>query len=196
LVNAIDQKDNYTYGHSERVGFLAKVTGQSLGLTSKELQKLEWAGLLHDVGKIGIPEHVLNKPGRLTPEEFDLIKEHPGRSYEVLRPVASLEPVLDAVLYHHENPDGTGYPKGLKGEEIPLMARIIHVVDVFDALTSTRSYRGAYDVERAIEIISKDSGTKLDAQIVECFFGAWAILPKSHPEQYRRWFGAAKEMPT
>jgi HD-GYP domain-containing protein (c-di-GMP phosphodiesterase class II) len=193
LVNAIDQKDNYTYGHSERVGFLAKVTGQALGMPTKQLQELEWAGLLHDVGKIGIPEHVLNKPGRLTEEEFALIKEHPGRSYEVLKPVASLEPVLDAVLHHHENPDGTGYPKGLKGEDIPLMARIIHVVDVFDALTSTRSYRGAYDTERAIDIMKKDAGTKLDAQIVECFLGAWSMLANSHPEQYRKWFGSGRE---
>jgi len=188
LVNAIDQKDSDTYGHSERVGFLAKITGQSVGMTPKQLQQLEWAGLLHDVGKIGIPEHVLNKPGRLTDEEFALIKEHPSRSFEVLRPVASLEPVLDAVLYHHENPDGTGYPSGLKGEDIPLMARIIHVVDMFDALTSTRSYRGAYDVEHSIAIMKKDAGTKLDARIVEHFLEAWNYLPRTHPEQYKRWF--------
>ncbi len=193
LVNAIDQKDNYTYGHSERVGFLAKITGQYMGMPARHLQELEWAGLLHDVGKIGIPEHVLNKPGRLSDEEFALIKEHPSRSFEVLRPVASLEPVLDAVLYHHENPDGSGYPCGLKGDEIPLMARIIHVVDVFDALTSTRSYRQAYNVDRAIEILRKDAGTKLDAQIVDQFLKAWALLPKSHPEQLKRWFGSEQE---
>lgn len=193
LVNAIDQKDNYTYGHSERVGFLAKVVGQYMGLPARQLQELEWAGLLHDVGKIGIPEHVLNKPGRLTEEEFALIKEHPARSYEVLKPVASLEPVLDAVLYHHENPDGTGYPRGLKREEIPLMAAIVHVVDVFDALTSTRSYRGAYQLDRAMEILKHDAGTKLDAEIVEHFMGAWAMLPKTHPEQFKRWFGPERE---
>lgn len=195
LVNAIDQKDNYTYGHSERVGFLAKITGQFMGMPAKQLQELEWAGLLHDVGKIGIPEHVLNKPGKLTDEEFALIKEHPSRSFEVLRPVASLEPVLDAVLYHHENPDGTGYPCGLKGAEIPLMARIIHVVDVFDALTSTRSYRQAFDLDRAIGILTKDAGTKLDGQIVDYFLKAWAQLPKSHPEQLKRWFSTEKEEP-
>ena len=195
LVSAIDQKDNYTYGHSERVGFLSKATGQHMGLSPRHLQELEWAGMLHDVGKIGIPEVVLNKPGKLTDEEFAIIKEHPQRSYDVLKPVASLEPVLKGVLHHHENPDGTGYPAGLVGEDIPLYARIIHVVDVFDALTSTRSYRGAFDVGRAIEILEKDAGTKLDADIVREFLGTWQALPHTHPEEYQRWFGEMQEKP-
>lgn len=194
LVNAIDQKDNYTSGHSERVGFLAKITGLHLGLPAVKLQELEWAGLLHDVGKIGIPERVLNKPGKLTEEEFSLIRQHPARSFEVLRPVASLEPVLEAVLYHHENPDGSGYPKGLRGDEIPLSARIVHVVDVFDALTSTRSYRSAFNAERAITLLRQDAGTKLDAQIVDAFVAAWRNLPTTHPEQYHRWFHACTEV--
>jgi HD-GYP domain-containing protein (c-di-GMP phosphodiesterase class II) len=193
LVNAIDQKDNYTSGHAERVGLLAKATGQYMNLTPTELQTLEWAGLLHDVGKIGIPEQLLNKPGRLTDEEFALIKGHPSRGYEVLKPVASLEPILEAVLHHHESPDGSGYPDGLKGDQIPLLARIIHVVDVFDALTSTRSYRDAYDYERAIKILKEDAGTKLDSEIVGNFLDMWSRLPTTHPEQYERWFGVAKE---
>jgi HD-GYP domain-containing protein (c-di-GMP phosphodiesterase class II) len=194
LVNAIDQKDPYTAGHSERVGFLARITGEHMGLSATQIQELEWSGLLHDIGKIGIPESVLNKPGGLTPEELAIIKGHPSRSYEVLRPVVSLEPLLDPVLYHHENPDGTGYPAGLKGDEIPLLARIIHVVDVFDALTSTRSYRKAFRVEKAIEIIQADAGTKLDATIVSQFLEAWALLPQTHPEQYERFFAATKEV--
>lgn len=193
LVNAIDQKDAYTAGHSERVGFLAKVTGQHIGLPARQLQDLEWAGLLHDIGKIGIPEEVLNKAGRLTPEEFALIKGHPSRSFEVLRPVASLAGLLEGVLYHHENPDGTGYPEGLKGDQIPLMARIIHVVDVFDALTSTRSYRKAFPVEEAMKMLWKDAGTKLDTGIVQEFMETWGLLPKTHPEQYERWFANTKE---
>lgn len=193
LVNAIDQKDPYTAGHSERVGFLAKITGEHMGLPAAQVQDLEWAGLLHDVGKIGIPEDVLNKPGKLTAEEFAIIKGHPSRSYEVLRPVAKLEGVLDGVLYHHENPDGSGYPKGLKGDQIPLAARIIHVVDVFDALTSTRSYREAFPFERAVSILRKDAGTRLDARIVEEFLAAWQLLRKTHPEEYTRWFGGVKE---
>jgi HD-GYP domain-containing protein (c-di-GMP phosphodiesterase class II) len=193
LVNAIDQKDPYTAGHSERVGFLAKITGEHIGLREAEIQHLEWAGLLHDVGKIGIPEGVLNKPGRLSPEEYAVIKGHPARSFEVLRPVAQLGTLLDAVLYHHENPDGTGYPKGLKGDEIPLVARIIHVVDVFDALTSTRSYREAFSVSKAIEILRQDAGKKLDAVIVKEFLDAWALLPKTHPEEYERWFANIRQ---
>jgi len=193
LVNAIDQKDNYTSGHSERVGFLARATGQAMGLPAKQLKELEWAALLHDVGKIGIPEHVLNKPGKLTEDEYAIIKGHPSRGEEILDPVASLEPVLEGVLYHHENPDGTGYPEGLEGDAIPVLARIIHVVDVFDALTSTRSYRKAYNVERALNILKNDAGTKLDTEIVQQFFGAWARLPVTHPAEYERWFGSRKE---
>ena len=193
LVHAIDQKDNYTSGHSERVGFLAKAVGQHMGLPAQALQRLEWTGLLHDIGKIGIPGQVLKKPGRLTDEEYRIIKEHPSRSFDVLKPVASLAPVLDGVLYHHENPDGTGYPKGLKGDEIPLAARIVHVVDVFDALTSTRSYRAAFSDERAIEIMKDDAGTKLDAEIVNQFLATWAALPRTHPEQFERWFGSSRQ---
>lgn len=193
LVHAVDQKDNYTSGHSERVGFLAKAVGQHMGLTTKMLQVLEWTGLLHDIGKIGIPGQVLKKPGRLTPEEYAIIQEHSSRSFEVLKPVASLEPVLDGVLYHHENPDGTGYPKGLKGNDIPLTARIVHVVDVYDALTSTRSYRAAYNHERAIEIIKNDAGTKLDAEIVSQFLGTWDDLSHTHPEPFEQWFGSRQQ---
>jgi len=193
LVHAVDQKDNYTSGHSERVGFLAKAVGQHMGLPTKTLQVLEWTGLLHDIGKIGIPGKVLKKPGRLTPEEYAIIQEHPSRSFEVLKPVASLEPVLDGVLYHHENPDGTGYPKGLKDNDIPLAARIVHVVDVYDALTSTRSYRSAYSHTHAIEIIKNDAGTKLDAEIVSQFLSTWDDLPRTHPELFEQWFGSRQQ---
>jgi len=193
LVNAIDAKDSYTCGHSERVGLLAKATGQLMGLPPGQLKELEWAALLHDVGKIGIPEQVLNKPGRLTDEEYAVVKNHPLRGFEILRPAALLEPVLRGVLHHHENPDGTGYPDGLKADEIPLMARIIHVVDVFDALTSTRPYRKSYDVDHALNILGADAGTKLDARVVEAFLTVWARLPATHPQEYERWFGPGRE---
>ncbi len=193
LVNAIDQKDSYTCGHSERVGFLAKLTGKTLGLSSEQQQYLEWAGLLHDVGKIGIPEAVLNKPGPLNDEEQALIREHPRRSYQVLKPVAMLEPLLPAVLYHHENPDGSGYPEGLQRDEIPLAARIVHVVDVFDALTSSRSYRSAFQIDRAIALMKEDAGTKLDAEIVDLFLNIWNNLPMTHPNTYAKWFTASRE---
>lgn len=171
LVAAIDKKDHYTRGHSERVGLLARLTGREMGLAAPELQTLEWAGLLHDVGKIGVSEAILRKPGALTPEEFDEIKKHPAMGYEILKPVASLGPVLDGVLYHHENPDGSGYPTGRVGPDIPLFARIIHVVDVFDALTSARAYRPAFTVEQACAILRADAGSKLDGDATAAFLG-------------------------
>lgn len=174
LVAAIDKKDHYTSGHSERVGIWARLTGQEMGLPERDLQMLQWAGLLHDVGKIGVPEAILQKSGRLTTEEFDIIKQHPCMGYEILKPISSLTDVLDGVLHHHENPDGSGYPHGLKGDDIPLFARIIHVVDVYDALVSNRSYRPAFTCEGALAVMRKESGTKLDAQVVEAFLRALA----------------------
>lgn len=188
LVSAIDKKDNYTSGHSERVGFLARLTGEQLGLPAADLQWLEWAGILHDVGKIGIREEVLGKRGRLTEEEFAHIKEHPRMGYEILKPIAQFDPVLQGVLHHHENPDGTGYPIGLKGDDIPMFARIIHVSDVFDALSSDRSYRPAFTVEQACEIIVKDAGTKLDAEVAAAFLEALKAFRAAQPQKFARLF--------
>ncbi|MBL8879732.1 MAG: HD-GYP domain-containing protein [Phycisphaerales bacterium] len=188
LVAAIDKKDHYTCGHSERVALLARATGETLGLTANDLQTIEWAGLLHDVGKIGIPEAILCKPGKLTDEEFDVIKRHPRMGYEILRPIASFDRVLEAVLYHHEQPDGRGYPEGLHANEIPLLARIIHVVDVFDALTSTRSYRNAFSVEQAIDIIRKDSGTRIDSEMASAFERAITAMETENPAGFRQMF--------
>lgn len=196
LANAIDAKDNYTSGHSERVGWLAKLTGQALGYSNAQLQVLEWAGLLHDVGKIGVPESILNKPGKLTPEEFEEIKKHPRLGYEVLKPVASFGLVLDAVLYHHENHDGSGYPTGLRGEEIPPAARIIHVVDIFDALTSTRSYRPGFNVAQAFEILRKDAGRVTDPRITAAFLQAFERYMAEEPADFSRRFAhLAKSSP-
>lgn len=184
LVAAIDKKDHYTCGHSERVGLLARLTGEELGMPPHELDVLEMAGLLHDVGKIGIPEDILNKRGRLTDEEFDVIKQHPQMGYEILKPIASFEVVLNGALYHHENWDGTGYPDGLRGDQIPIVARIIHVVDVFDALSSTRSYRKAFSIEKATEIVTTEAGTKFDANVISAFM----IALKRFQEEYARQF--------
>ncbi|MFN0137635.1 MAG: HD-GYP domain-containing protein [Phycisphaerae bacterium] len=170
LVAAIDKKDRYTSGHSERVGFLSRRMAEWLKLGREEVDQLEWAGLLHDVGKIGIPEEILNKPGKLTPEEFETIKKHPEMGYEILKHIQSFQHILDGVLYHHEQPDGGGYPRGLREDEIPLSARVIHVADVFDALSSARSYRGKFDIQRALDIMRSEAGTKLDARIVPVFF--------------------------
>ncbi len=188
LVAAIDKKDHYTSGHSERVGFLTRLIAQEFGLSAAELQITEWAGLLHDIGKIGIPETILCKPGKLTKEEFDVIKKHPRMGYDILKPIASFELVLDGVLYHHENPDGSGYPKGLHGDQIPLVARIIHVADTFDALTSTRSYREAFSYERAYEIIRQDMGKRMDREAAEAFFRAFGKFQENEPEKFERLF--------
>lgn len=162
LVNAVDQKDPYTSGHSLRVGYYSTLLGEALGLPDADLQMLRWSALLHDVGKIGIRDEVLKKQGRLTEEEFDHIKEHPVRSHQVVREVPQLSAALDGVLHHHEHFDGGGYPSGLAGEDIPLQARIIQIADVFDALTSTRSYRAANDWSKALDIMKRESGTTLD----------------------------------
>lgn len=184
FVNAIDAKDNYTSDHSERVGGLARLAGEALGLPNERLLVLEWAGLLHDVGKIGVREQILNKPGQLTEAEFAEVKNHPRIGYDMLRPVAHFGPILDAVLYHHENYDGSGYPEGLRGEQIPLDARVIHVVDIFDALTTDRPYRGQYDVERAFELLLKDAGRVTDPQVTPLFVEALRHQMLNHPDVF------------
>jgi HD-GYP domain-containing protein (c-di-GMP phosphodiesterase class II) len=193
LVNAIDAKDNYTSAHSERVGGFARLTGQALGLPRVRLQTLEWAGLLHDVGKIGIPETILNKAGPLTPEEFEHMKRHARVGHEVLKPVAQFEPVLEAVLYHHENFDGSGYPEGLQGQQIPLDARIIHVVDIFDALTTTRPYRDSYDFEQAARVLEAGAGGATDPEITRLFIETLRRYRAEEPAGFRARFGHLTE---
>lgn len=188
LVSAIDKKDHYTSGHSERVGFLSQLIGRRMGLTPEQLQDLEWGGLLHDVGKIGIQDGILTKPGGLTADEFDLIKKHPLMSYEIIAPIDCMESVRDVVLFHHELPDGTGYPKGLKGEEIPLLARIVHVADTFDALTTSRSYRSAFPVSKALDIMNREKGSKLDPEIVGRFVDAFEAFRVEQPDEFRQLF--------
>ncbi|RMF83610.1 MAG: HD domain-containing protein, partial [Planctomycetota bacterium] len=128
----------------------------------------------------------------LTAEEFDIIKKHPEMGYEILKPIRSFEHILDGVLYHHENPDGSGYPHGLRGDEIPLFARIIHVVDVFDALSSQRSYRDAFTVDRAIRIIREEAGDKLDAEIAEVFLREIANFREEQADAFEAMFPSAK----
>jgi hypothetical protein len=162
LVEAVEAKDPYTRGHTQRVAELSVLIGQELHLAPDQLRTLNQAAMLHDIGKIGIPDSILNKPGPLLPEEFAIIKDHPVRGHRIIEKVRSLQQELGGVRHHHERLDGSGYPDGLRGQEIPLHARIIAVADVFDALTSARPYRGPWPVERAIEIIDSEAGTKLD----------------------------------
>jgi len=167
LAAAIDEKDPYTRGHSDRVAKYSVMIGQQLGLPSVELDRLRISALLHDVGKIGVDDRVLKKPGALTPEEFQIMKQHPSKGANIMRPVAQLKDVLPGIELHHEHVDGKGYPYGLKGEEIPMMARIIAVSDTLDAITTNRPYQSAMDIEAALRIIRKISGTKFDVKVVE-----------------------------
>jgi len=188
LANAIDAKDAYTRGHSARVGGFATMLGKTLGLSSTELTVLEWSGMLHDVGKIGISDQILNKPGRLSDAERDIIQRHPRMSYDVLRPVARLGPVLDAVLYHHENWDGSGYPEGRRAHGIPFTARVIRVADSFDALTSSRAYRSGYPYEAALRIIQHESGRAFDPELANAFLDMLADFRRTHPAEFAKCF--------
>lgn len=169
LVNAIETKDAYFQGHSKRVHRYAMQMASHLNLPAKEMEALKWAAVLHDIGKIGIPERILCKPGKLTEKELDLIKQHPMKGKTILEPIRQLRPSMDAIAYHHENYSGTGYPEGLKGEAIPLTARIIAVADTFDALTSQRSYREPKAPRKAFQVMEQLAGTRLDPHLVKVF---------------------------
>jgi HD-GYP domain-containing protein (c-di-GMP phosphodiesterase class II) len=166
LAAAIDEKDPYTRGHSGRVAKYSVIIGQQLGLPSADLEKIRISALLHDVGKIGVDDRVLKKPGALTPEEFGLMKQHPLKGANIMRPVAQLKEMLPGIELHHEHMNGGGYPHGLKGDEIPLMARIIAVADTLDAMTTNRPYQSAMDLEFAMNSIQKLAITKFDAAVV------------------------------
>ena len=170
---AIDAKDPYTRGHSERVAELSRLIARSLG-QSEEFQHKLWIGaLLHDVGKIGIEDRVLNKSGVLTPEEFEQMKAHPTIGAEILQPIEALRDMLPAVKWHHENWNGKGYPDKLRGASIPLMARIVAVADCFDAITTSRPYQEAYAPRYAAEMITQLAGSRFDAKVVTAFLRAF-----------------------
>ena len=169
MSSAIDARDPYTQGHSERVAKLGYELARILGISDTACQEIYLAGLLHDLGKIGIPDHILHKAGALTDEEFAVIKQHPEIGHRIIEQLGKLHFVLPGVLYHHERWDGKGYPHGLKQESIPLMARILAVADSFDAMTSSRPYRGAMPIDKAAAVIRGGAGQQWDAAIVDCF---------------------------
>lgn len=170
LTSAIDAKDPYTSGHSNRVAYFSVALAEQMGLSKADCDTLYLAGLLHDIGKIGIDDNVLNKPGQLTDEEYEQIKLHPQLGYEILKGVRQLDKVLPIVLHHHESWDGSGYPHGLKGEAIPKMARIMAVADAFDAMSSNRPYRQGMPDEKLDRILHAGAGKHWDAEVVEAFF--------------------------
>jgi len=170
LGNAIDAKDAYTEGHAERVAHYSVAIGKQLNLPYEQLRRLRLGGVLHDIGKIGVPEAILNKPGPLTPEEFDVMKKHPEIGERICAPLKSLRDMLPMIRSHHERPNGSGYPDRLRGDEIPLEARIVCLADVYDALATTRSYKRAFTRERCIDILRQDTVKGLfDPQVVEAF---------------------------
>src|SRR6266852_4406503 len=172
LAAAIDEKDPYTRGHSGRVAKYSTLIGQELGLTMEELDKLRIAALLHDVGKIGVEDRVLKKPGSLTPEEFGLMKQHTVKGANIMRPVSQLKEMLPGIELHHEHMDGRGYPYGLQGQQIPLMARIIGVADTLDAMTTNRPYQSAMELDYAMDRIRALAGSKFDAVVVNALESA------------------------
>jgi HD-GYP domain-containing protein (c-di-GMP phosphodiesterase class II) len=163
---AIDEKDPYTRGHSGRVAKYSIIIGEYMNLDTEELDRLRISALLHDVGKIGVDDRVLKKPGKLTDEEFELMKQHPTKGANIMRPVAQLKDMLPGIELHHERMDGAGYPHGLTGDQIPMMARIIAVADTFDAITTNRPYQTAMDIQFARDRIHSLAISKFDPQVV------------------------------
>ena len=167
LSGAIDAKDSYTSGHSRRVAEYSKEIAKRLGQSEERQQEVFYIGLLHDVGKIGVPDEVINKKGRLTDEEYEQIKRHPIAGYDILKNITELPGIELGARYHHERYDGKGYPEGIKGEEIPLIARVVAVADAYDAMTSNRSYREVMPQEKVRAEIEKNKGTQFDPQVAD-----------------------------
>ncbi len=167
LVAAVDAKDAYTKGHQERIARFAQLIGQKIGCSAEETELIKQAAILHDIGKIGVPEAILMKQDALTDEEYEIIKKHPVIGAKILSPVQFLKEVVPLVFFHHERFDGTGYPRGLKGSQIPLSARVICIADAVDAMLSQRPYSRAKTVEKVKEELLRCSGTQFDPQLVD-----------------------------
>ncbi|MFP4522266.1 MAG: HD-GYP domain-containing protein, partial [Fibrobacterota bacterium] len=167
--NAVEVKDLYTRGHSENVMAYSVKIANALGLDEQLLETIKYGGLLHDIGKIGIGENILNKPGRLTEEEFEVIKFHPALGANIIQDVPYFRDIVPLVMHHHEFFDGRGYPDGLSGTEIPYGARILSVADAFEAMTSDRPYRKSLDINLAKNILIENKGTQFDPDIVDVF---------------------------
>ncbi len=169
LADAIEKRDPYTAGHTRRVTDYALMIADDMGMPASERKWLALSGILHDIGKIGVRDKILNKEGPLEKDEFERMKKHTIFGAEIVEKIRSLEKVIDGILYHHEKLDGTGYPYGLKGDEIPLFARIIAVADTYDAITTDRPYRKGMDRDTALAELEANSGTQFDPDIVQSF---------------------------
>ena len=181
MAQALDARDPYTAGHSDRVSDYSVAIAAALALPPGEIETIRIGARLHDIGKIGIPDAVLQKSGYLTPEEYALVKLHPQIGKRILERVGRFDKYLPIVELHHEDHDGRGYPYGLKGHEVPLAVRIVHVADVYDALTTDRAYRAAMSHARAVEILEQCSGSSFDPEVVRAFLTILAAQPAAEP---------------
>jgi diguanylate cyclase (GGDEF)-like protein/putative nucleotidyltransferase with HDIG domain len=172
LSAAVDAKDHYTMGHSDAVRRFSLAIGEKLGLSESDMENLKAAALLHDIGKIGTPDHILQKPGPLKADEWQVIEDHPKIGSDILEKVQQLNSIVPGVRHHHERFDGLGYPNGLSGKNIPLLARIIALADAYDAMTSERTYRSALPTDDALEELKRCAGTQFDPELVDLFIDA------------------------
>lgn len=195
IAAAVDAKDPYTKGHSGRVAQYSVILAQEIGLPEDEVDKIRISATLHDVGKIGIEDRVLKKPGVLTNEEFEIMKRHTVMGYEIVRQVKQLADMLPGIRWHHEALNGRGYPDGVKGDELPLMVRIIAVADTFDAITTDRPYQDAKEFPKGLEILRKNAGTKYDPLVVDALDSALAKGSFARYEMRRRQVAAASPDP-
>jgi hypothetical protein len=182
LCQAVETKDFYTRGHSDRVSRGSVMIAREIGMRGARVEAIRYAGMLHDVGKLGVPTKVLQKTGKLTEEEYAAIQLHPMRGLDIVREIGFLDEALAGIMHHHERIDGRGYPMGLAGDEIPEFARVLAVADAFDSMTSTRSYRGARPTDEAIAELRKWSGTQFDPAFVDAFVAAIKRDGWQHPQ--------------
>jgi hypothetical protein len=195
LVRAVEVKDAYTHGHSERTAMVAVQLGLRMHLPPDRLRVIARGAYLHDLGKIGIPDEILNKPGRLDPEERRIMETHPRLGWELASSAASLREALPVILHHHERIDGGGYPDGLRGDNVPLEARVVAVADVWDALTSDRAYRPGWEPERALAHIVAGRGSHFDPRVVDSFVALaaeWGVVLPDEPGEAEEAWNAAQ----
>ncbi|MEJ8544056.1 HD-GYP domain-containing protein [Brevibacillus borstelensis] len=183
MAASIDARDHYTSGHSQRVAHWGREIARAIGMPPDKVDEVYFGGILHDIGKIGIEDHILNKKGKLTPEEYDKIKQHTVIGYEIILQAGMFHELLPAIRSHHERIDGKGYPDGLKGDEIPLMARILAISDAFDAMVADRPYRKGLPVEDALQEIRRGAGTQFDAELAHQFIRVVSQLSREELEK-------------